>query len=708
MAQEVTLGGDRIGTGNKQKVELHNYGMNSFNLEQDWKSSMAPGILYPFLKLVGTNHGTFDINLDSFIRTLPTKGPLFGSYKLQLDIYNVPIRLYQGILHNNPVGIGLKMNQVYLPKLEYKTTDYKNAPRVEGSTDYDYQVNSSSLLKYLGVSGAGRKTNRTTSGSVTRKFNAVPMLAYYDIFKCYYSNKQEEEAYVITPGTPEYQGSITKEITYRGSTGERYTENWDAEIDDTVEILFNDIWNGFGYFEIKGKNLDPKKITLNGNNDQSLEDIKNSDPKGTIRMSELTISEDKSKISGVANWYEIYEYYNGEIIDPINTSLRLVANTESIYYQASIELTPFKLANIDDMRNALLSSNVLGSEFIIGHNGDWDEQQGTDQSGLPYSALFQTTEQGISWNAFINNGLVVKTYQSDLFNNWLDTEFIDGENGISAISAVDTSSGSFTMDTLNLAEKIYDLLNRVLVSGGTYEDWQEAVYGEGAVRKAETPMYIGGMAAEVMFEEVISNSETKLDNDFMPLGSLGGKGTQVGKRGGNNIHVKCDEPSYIIGIASLTPRICYSQGNDWDMTDLDTLDDLHKPALDGIGFQDLMVEQMAWWDTQFIEQQGNKMVRNAAGKQTAWINYQTAVDKCYGDFAKQDGVAFMVLNRNYEMNIDNTTDVATVKDITTYIDPAKFNYAFAVDDLAAQNFWVQIHSSVIARRKMGAQQLPNL
>ena len=30
---------------------------------------------------------------------------------------------------------------------------------------------------------------------------------------------------------------------------------------------------------------------------------------------------------------------------------------------------------------------------------------------------------------------------------------------------------------------------------------------------------------------------------------------------------------------------------------LKTIDDLHKPALDGIGFQELITEQMAWWDT---------------------------------------------------------------------------------------------------------------
>lgn len=699
MAQLFTLGGDRLGSGNKQKVALHNFEMNSFNLEQDWKSSMAPGILYPFLKVVGTNHGTFDIDLDTFVRTLPTRGPLFGSFKLQLDLFSVPFRLYQGVLHNNPIDIGLNMNQVYLPKLEFETVDYKGAPRVAGSTEYNYQVNESALLKYLGISGAGRKSNRTVSGSVYRKFNAVPILAYYDIFKCYYSNKQEDTAYVITPGEVENKGSIPNKIIIRNADGTRETLSWSTTI---WSKHLEEIWNGFGYFEIEGKNLDPKKINLQYG--PTLEKIKEEDPKGTVRMSELTVSEDKTKISGIADWWAIYQFYMGE---PEETDdITLEADYESNLYTANIELKPFSLKNIDKMRYAILKENELGDEFTLGNSGTWDGGSGEDGTGLPYSALFNVTREGITWNAFEQNGLMIKTYQSDLFNNWLDTEYIDGPNGIAAITAVDTTGGSFTMDTLNLAEKFYELLNRIITAGGTYQDWQEAVYGEGAVRMCETPMYIGGMAAEIMFEEVIASTEN--GEADQALGSLGGKGTQVNRKGGNNIHVKMDEPGYIMGIVSITPRICYSQGNEWDMTDLDTLDDLHKPSLDGIGFQPLMVEQFAWWDTQIIEQQGNRVDRNSAGKQTAWINYQTAIDKCYADFAKQDGYSFMVLNRNYEMEVNASTDIASVKDITTYIDPAKYNYAFTFTELSAQNFWVQIHSKVIARRKMGAQQLPNL
>ena len=47
-------------------------------------------------------------------------------------------------------------------------------------------------------------------------------------------------------------------------------------------------------------------------------------------------------------------------------------------------------------------------------------------------------------------------------------------------------------------------------------------------------------------------------------------------------------------ITSITPRIDYSQGNDWD-TYLETMDDWHKPALDGIGYQDSLNGERAWW-----------------------------------------------------------------------------------------------------------------
>ena len=67
-------------------------------------------------------------------------------------------------------------------------------------------------------------------------------------------------------------------------------------------------------------------------------------------------------------------------------------------------------------------------------------------------------------------GLCLKTYNSDLLQNWVNTEWIDGVSGINEISAVDVTDGKLTMDALNLAQKVYNMLNRIAVSGGTYRD----------------------------------------------------------------------------------------------------------------------------------------------------------------------------------------------------------------------------------------------
>ena len=40
------------------------------------------------------------------------------------------------------------------------------------------------------------------------------------------------------------------------------------------------------------------------------------------------------------------------------------------------------------------------------------------------------------YSSYPQVGLAIKTYQSDIFNNWINTEWIDGENGINAQSSL--------------------------------------------------------------------------------------------------------------------------------------------------------------------------------------------------------------------------------------------------------------------------------
>ena len=386
---------------------------------------------------------------------------------------------------------------------------------------------------------------------------------------------------------------------------------------------------------------------------------------------------------GVAKQY-IYEIINANENTVIEENTKAAKNT----YE-SIALSQFELSNIDEMREAILAAPKT-APFNISTN-----------NYLPYSASIlnatvdETNQNGnASW--FNQAGLGIKTYLSDRFNNWLSTEWIDGEGGIADITSVDVSDGMLKMDALILAKKIYDMMNRIAVSDGSYQSWQEVVYDEKALRIAESPMYVGGMSSEVVFDEVVSNSAT----EDQPLGTLAGRGAERQARGGNSIKIKIREPSMIMIIGSFTPRVDYSQGNKW-WTRLQTMNDFHKPNLDGIAFQELITDEMAAFDTE-VENNGT-IIWKSAGKQVAWQEYMTNIDQSFGSFAAFRELAHMAMNRSYEH--DNK---GAISDLTTYIDPTKYNVAFADAKLSAKNIWVQCAIDCIVRRKMSAKQIPNL
>ena len=156
------------------------------------RNTQSPGTLVPNLCLVGQKGDTFDIDVDANVLTHPTTGPLFGSFKLEHHIYAAPVRLYNSWLHNNRTKIGLNMAQVKLPQIKVTLkSDYDTITTEENQWN---QVNPSCLLAYLGIRGFANMSG-TTSKIVSK--NALPILAYYDIFKNCYANTQEENVYII-------------------------------------------------------------------------------------------------------------------------------------------------------------------------------------------------------------------------------------------------------------------------------------------------------------------------------------------------------------------------------------------------------------------------------------------------------------------------------------------------------------------------------
>lgn len=669
---KVTLGGDRLGSGNKQKIGLHEFERSSHDLSYTWRSTQASGTLVPFMTEVGLPGDSFDIKLNCDVLTHPTIGPLFGSYKVQLDVFQCPIRLYNGKLHMNLLNIGLNMSQIKLPQLQMSA-------KVSEAFGDNTQINASSIFSYLNIRGLGRPSD-PEQAILQRNFNAIPYLAYFDIYKQYYANKQEEYGAIIHNSQNLNNNEINRARFWDSVLGVTDLFAYNNDPENLLGVFFN--WDSYLNVDFTSSNeVEPSAVKLYiesgvGNYVKTLDELFTSI---TWDGSTLFCQYPTAWIQNLGTITKVAYIYNNSIIVPDNN-------------KPHIELFP--LVNIDTMRENILVDTLSSTPFLV-----------NQFSPSPYNLAFEQGDSGLYSKQSTQEGLLLKTYQSDLFNNWIQTDWIDGENGINSITSVDTSAGYFTIDSLQLSKKVYDMLNRIAVSGGTYDDWLNAVYTHERTRGVENPMYMGGLIKELAFQEVVSNSASDV-NSNQPLGTLAGRGKLTGKNKGGHVKVKVDEPSYIIGIVSITPRVDYSQGNKWD-TNLKTMDDFHKPSLDELGFQDLITDQLAWFDTRV--QGDGTVVYKSAGKQPAWVNYMTNVNKCYGNFAVKEGDTtaeggqmYMTLNRRYEQNQQG------IKDLTTYVDPSKFNNIFADTRLDAQNFWTQIGVDIFARRKMSAKLMPNL
>lgn len=688
MGIKKTLGGDRLGSGRKMTQELHGFGRSSHNVSKIMRTDQAIGTIVPVWCQIGTTGTTFYIDIDAKTRTLPTNGPIFASMKHQIDVFVIPIRLYIGALHNNMLGIGLNMKDVKLPTFAVQSRTPQTNTDVHVNIQ---QISQDSLLAYLGVRGIGQSATPTVASSmVQRVTQGLFVLGYWDAYKNYYANKQEGVGYVIGGSAGQvtylalYNDAITHQILAQGSSGAWSTgyeiRSSTGTIPTSPIVLIATV---------------PKANSMEKAWDIVIKNV----------ILYKTGSTSKRYKWDESDWTITWDKKNKQLkLSPktgtgTEAGIQTVAKKESYEISRdSIQINEFGLQGIDDARTTIL---MKAAEYNTPLNMNTEIPQAP--YSFSYNAVSNNNGNGIftgnaSW--FNQAGLGLRTFLSDRFSNWLSTEWIDGTNGINEITAIEIVDNKLSMDALILQKKIFDMLNRVAISGGSYNDWQEAVYGVKVARMAESPIYMGGASYEIVFSEVVSNSSVGEDE---PLGTLAGRGVETNKKGGRSLRIKCEEPSLVMALSSYVPRVDYSQGNKW-WTRLETMDDLHKPNLDAIGFQELITDEFCAVDT--VSPAGGSPTYHSVGKQVSWQEYMTDVNETYGDFAVGGSLDWMAFNRAYEYEV--TTGIGKVTNATTYIDPTMFNVAFANAELSAKNLWSQIAFNVTARRVMSAKQIPNL
>lgn len=649
MAIVRTLGKNTLGDNNKMKVAMREYDMSTHDISMVFRSSVGVGMLVPFCKILCQKGDIIDIDLINKTLSQPTLGPLFGSFKLQHFLFFGGFRLYNSWLHNNRTGIGMKMSDIKLPMMYAKTAGTDNSTKTE--------ISASALYKYLGWSSS-RRTGPSAKTGVYK--NGVPLLLYLDIFKNFFANTQEKKFYML-------KGGLSR------------------------------LTIGPNIYKIPAKNINiyPTNGTSVGSFDES------SDWENYWKNVKVIGRKNGSDI--LATMADLSTSPTTKIItiDKVATVMTEIVDVEfdkNIAKYINTQLGQYDLKLLDQIRDVILHKK--GNETLLLYGENLSE---TNNGSAELKALFNDL---ITAQSNKLGGMLLKTYDSDIFNNWVQTDWIDGAGGITEITSIDITAndGKLTMDALNLQQKVYNMLNRIAVSGGTYRDWLETVYTAGKyLDRPETPVFIGGMTQYIEFDEVISKSATETAYGSQPLGDIAAIGRGGKPLNNGHVHYQCEEPGYIMGLMAITPMIDYSQGNDFDLN-LQTIDDIHKPALDGIGYQDLIQEQMVGETSEYKAGPTiNDISHLTANKTVAWIDYMTNYNRTFGDFAVGEALDFMVLNRRYEVNSDNK-----IEDLTTYIDPQKHIEIFADTAIDSQNFWVQTVMQITRRGNYSAKQIPFL
>lgn len=641
------LGGERIGSGAKMMVQAQGYGYSTHDVSKVRRTSISFGTIVPMGQWLMTSGSRLRMKLDALVTSNALLYQLYGSAKFQIDVFSVRMALYNPKMLLNLNDQGYKIEDIKFPLMELTTRGYNDLENVSNR-----QINPSALLRYLGIAGNGQN-DTNYSLDVTRKHNAMWLLMYYQIVKEYYANKQEKTGVMIHNVAPPSNVIITR-VLYNG-----------VEIPDSGNNLVLDATTIM-------------EVYYTTQNNEALDQAK------LILETDIGMPSSLAFTSGITTGTPTEKKLVLSALDPVYGGLfygwiNVQTNNSTV---GTPTLKEYDLKAIDRMTMAIMANVQNVAPILIDVNSEY-----------PYSASFKDNGYFKSVNG-TQEGICVGTYQSDVFNNWLDNATVNTLNAKNKIKV--DGNGEFSIDMLNITQKLYNYDMRIGITDGTLEEWRELTYGNKSTGKSLKPVYEGGLTKEILFDQIISTASTADE----PLGSIASRGNFGDKHKGGYVQIEADEEKLVMVLVKITPRIVYNQGNDWT-TNLKTLEDLHKPALDKIGYQNLIT------DTMFAVETGvnlGSLTTYSAGKQPAWQWYRTNYDDALGNMA--DTEDYKVFGRSYEAEI--RAGQIRIKDLTTYIDPRKYNDVFAVSSLDAMNFDVQVGMDVQMTNVMSEEVIPNL
>lgn len=303
----------------------------------------------------------------------------------------------------------------------------------------------------------------------------------------------------------------------------------------------------------------------------------------------------------------------------------------------------------------------------------------------------------------VNGGLLLTTYEMDLNRALLSS------NVGNTKSSVNTSTGSFTIDTFRFRNAVQKAIDKFDLSGGRFSSWLRTLWKVKPDKSLDKAELLHVASSYIGNTDIISTANT-LDVTGTGDSTLGSSlaqqaGYTIGRVDGDTDHYLSDSYGVFICCGSLIPIVTYSQGMDPCDFHLN-LQDCFLPDYASFGYQgvparELVVQLRCVNDISTTQYQMPipPQLDSVVGKRVAWQEYRTTVDRATGNFAIGGPLSYWTFARFYGgVNFEDTgvfvTGTKGIKlkvapntfSTTTYVWPRLYNYLFAQTDDAAQNF----------------------
>lgn len=303
----------------------------------------------------------------------------------------------------------------------------------------------------------------------------------------------------------------------------------------------------------------------------------------------------------------------------------------------------------------------------------------------------------------VNGGLLLTTYEMDLNRALLSS------NVGNTKSSVDTTTGSFTIDTFRFRNAVQKAIDKFDLSGGRLSSWLRTLWKVKPDKSLDKAELLHVASSYIGNTDIISTANT-LDVTGTGDSTLGSSlaqqaGYTIGQVNGDTDHYLSDSYGIFICCGSLIPIVSYSQGMDPCDFHLNFQDcflpDYASFGYQGVPARELVAQLRCINDTasSLYQTLVPPQLDSVVGKRVAWQEYRTAVDRATGNFAIGGPLSYWTFARFYGgINFVDTGDFVTgtkglklesvpnTFSTSTYVWPRLYNYLFAQTDDAAQNF----------------------